>query len=1356
MSRNMFSNESGNVFAILFGAVAMVATLGYATYNMISGPITTMTRVNQKAMIDTQLMAASKISVMDATSNFPSSGDCDADSWVEPREWRDPAAASSPASVAGANGGGYIPDALGVQKLDPYGTEYGYCVWNAGAANIIGGVAGCDNDNILNASQSAAGDTVERRLIGDPGDTSGPIIVIYSAGANRTFESPCRNFVDTTPNDGEPDLPMFERQGDDVVVSYTYAEASASGAGGLWAIKTGDPDVAVIDKEVEMRMAVGGTGGTGGFVDKVLDAQCLTINDLGLMRYNPVDALIEVCEWDGAAASWGNLGAGETESFIENDGSSTCTANDTNPADGVPDDSGRVRYNSTNGKYEVCDGALPGWREIVLGSTSAQLTFSPTSKTDFTIDNFVTIPSESNTFDVTLQNTGTADSQVLTWNLTNTTNFEIVSETCSSGDGLLNPAETCTFTLKFKSYVDGTFSGILQVNVDNLPQFAMQGTAAGVCTYDYKRDASNNIYGYRVNCETGYELVAGIGGCADDTSDPDCSPAMDYILKKFADADYTDAAADMDDGPANTTVLIADGQSNPAAEFCDSLAHGGYSDWYLPAPNELLHLYNAKNAGFVTDATNAFYISSKGNLGSDSTQVRLSDGNIDYWEWKQFDRNFRCFRRDYPIAPPVGSDHSPDNLSDMTRVAVGTGGTRVYSPAFIFTGYDSANVTIAGTDGSPEVMVNGSVTGTNVSILPGDSIQFSMVTNAAAGTIYEATLTVGDLAPIKVVAIARGASANARLFVTSSTYRPDQLESLANADAICQKHAEGQFLSGSWKALISSAGESNSIATRLDYANWDTVTDMSGNVIFDVNDLWNPAIIPSNPIREEESGGTIADGSYVFTGTYRNGFGDNAVSAFNCNNLNYISGDWHMGNGRVGYLSDEWIERSPYAHCYDSSYSRMYCIEDDPTQPASGTPPWIGQDCGGSCSGVQRRVFVTAQKFRGNFGGITGVDNTCQQAAEFANLGGTWKGLISGTDSSDWALNRIDYNWESLTLVDGTIVHTGNSTLWSSPYILNHPINMTAYGTDWSTVIGADDEVHTNTGPNGTATSTNVSDAYGSCQNWTSDSGSYRSYGGEWDELDSRWISDGSYGNCDYYLHHSLYCIEISDSPAPVAVPSTNDGSCKQIKDDNPAATDGEYTIDMDGTGPLPSMTAYCDMTTDGGGWTLILNYVHQNNTNPPKQYLTNTLPIIDPTLNVLGDDGSANLAAWGHSTPTLLEQIHGELFNELRFSCQTSGHSRVMNFKTTHDGLRNYVRTGFGSTDVTLNNWHTALTGHTANSPFYQNSVNPYQGVDVLTDNPFYDSYDYEWAIGEGDDWDCDDDQDNDDNDTIHRVWFR
>ena len=243
-----------------------------------------------------------------------------------------------------------------------------------------------------------------------------------------------------------------------------------------------------------------------------------------------------------------------------------------------------------------------------------------------------------------------------------------------------------------------------------------------------------------------------------------------------------------------------------------------------------------------------------------------------------------------------------------------------------------------------------------------------------------------------------------------------------------------------------------------------------------------------------------------------------------------------------------------------------------------------------------------------------------------------------------------------------------------------------------------------------------------------------------------------------------VYTVSDGSLTANATVTVTNQnyvGSCNALKTAG-QNTDGTYMIDVDGGGALAPFAASCDMNISGGGWTLVLNYLHQgdgvsfSSSSPALNGRTTNLPLLGSSTLGVNEAGSAN---WGHAVPALLNSIS---FTNLRFYCATSGHGRVMHFQTAHGSTISYFKTGTGSASGLASNY-TTLGGHSANLPGSITNVFSDQGTLAMTNFPFYNGGNYHWgmgAAGSSPRWECDDhlntNGQHDDFNTLHRVWVK
>ncbi|PZO83267.1 MAG: hypothetical protein DI626_09190 [Micavibrio aeruginosavorus] len=227
------ASERGSLFTALFGAVITVGLLTAGMNVVLRGPVSSMSDVTRRAIVEGNVSAAARLAIGAAAGAQANSGDCDSDGYIEPVPYSDTGTGPRPV------GGGYLPDSFGATQIDPWSTQYGYCVWDHGSVTVTNNVAAC-------------GGLTAKRLKGAPSSAYATIAII-SAGKDRVFQTSCNAYADTNA-DGKPDTPLVNKPtgSDDIILSYTYSEASTMD--NLWNLKSGSPTVAEIGaKDIEIK-----------------------------------------------------------------------------------------------------------------------------------------------------------------------------------------------------------------------------------------------------------------------------------------------------------------------------------------------------------------------------------------------------------------------------------------------------------------------------------------------------------------------------------------------------------------------------------------------------------------------------------------------------------------------------------------------------------------------------------------------------------------------------------------------------------------------------------------------------------------------------------------------------------------------------------------------------------------------------------------------------------------------------------------------------------------------------------------------------------------------------------------------
>ena len=120
---------------------------------------------------------------------------------------------------------------------------------------------------------------------------------------------------------------------------------------------------------------------------------------------------------------------------------------------------------------------------------------------------------------------------------------------------------------------------------------------------------------------------------------------QNYNLQWKTSNTSTPGTSSVIDGPTNSANM--NNATHPAAQFCEGLTIGGFSDWYMPAKNELeVCYYNLKPASTTNNTssgTNTNAVPSRGSNYTSGTPAQTSATDfkypggterfITYWHW---------------------------------------------------------------------------------------------------------------------------------------------------------------------------------------------------------------------------------------------------------------------------------------------------------------------------------------------------------------------------------------------------------------------------------------------------------------------------------------------------------------------------------------------------------------------------------------------------------------------------------------------------------------------------------------------------------------------------------------------------
>jgi hypothetical protein len=392
------------------------------------------------------------------------------------------------------------------------------------------------------------------------------------------------------------------------------------------------------------------------------------------------------------------------------------------------------------------------------------------------------------------------------------------------------------------------------------------------------------------------------------------------------------------DGYANTQWLAtSSGYTHEAADQCWNKTLNGYSDWYLPAQNELNQLYTDlhDNGGLGGFSDTNYWSSTDPNSPGVRLQNFLNGNQSNSTEHEYY--AVRCVRSVYEPEFDAGASASLSVTEDSTNNAINAelavtdgdnGQTLTWSVAS-----SPANGTLGGFDAT-ETSTAASVTPSGLTYTPNggytgsDSFDIQVADGTGGTDIITVNVTVSASGP--------ACSGGWCVFVTS-TYGSGDISTWSNssgqdgvqgADHICETLASNAGLVGTYRPWLATS-DSNDPDSR--FANRGTNTGFyrpdGVRVANNWADLTDGTL--DNPITHDENGNDVTGtgpfccaGKHVYTNV--DILGQHRTINNDCGNYTNTNSN-NGSSGEFQKTDTTWTDHASSADChYDR---RLYCFQ---------------------------------------------------------------------------------------------------------------------------------------------------------------------------------------------------------------------------------------------------------------------------------------------------------------------------------------------------------------------------------------------------------------------------------------------